>query len=248
MSFTFYHVETNTGNIHGVDFTIFILTIIAVIVSIILGLIFAIKIKRKNLIKGFAIGSLFYFLFDLLKESPGIGTATLKTTEDLTSLIIFAIIFSLFFISIKNMNEGLFIAYLWSLIGVGMHSLGEGIIISYDFYTRETFLTFNQAFSYLSHKFIEGLIIGVLIYGISIKMRDYFMLILLSNIPFIIGIFSIPLGIHIYLNPGFFFSSAAAASIFIITRISNTLQFKSGIVSILIGFIIVYLLGALHSL
>lgn len=246
-----YHVEGN-GGASGIAVDLILAGIIGASLPLIIGIFLPklFKLERYgSVVKGFAVGALFFFLFDLLKEAAGLGEGRITSMLDVLSYALFVTVIILFIISYKG-EGGLFSVYLFALTAIGLHSAGEGIILANDFLTGETSITIFQALSYSLHKLAEGIIIGVIIFEAtrSIRIDDALTCFVLGFAPFALG-----LGYSLY-NPigelaSLFFAMGAAGVIYGVSYLTSATKLnRITLLGMILGLSFVFFAGVLHSI
>lgn len=207
---------------------------------------------KKSVLNNFSLGIVFALFVDFIVNSSQLGINLGINTYSMTLLLSFIFGFVLiFFLSSMNFKFSYMNILLVSL-GLSFHSFAEGIIIGYDINNLGIFLSIPrsvQTMSFVIHKLAEGFIIPIF-YTISFSSIILFTLISASPIVFgsILGIYGIP-GII----SSVFFAISSGALLFIIIDLVKTDQLISNnkisdIFFILLGFVLIYMAGLLHSL
>jgi len=144
-------------------------------------------------------------------------------------------------------------------LGIGFHSLGEGVeigsLIGYLYTiapTSSSLITaiggLGSGVAYVSHKFLEGFVVGVFATALRTSFARKFILGLVAGIPTIIGLW---IALMISVDATIYFAVGAAAVLYIEYKLIPNLTRKGGallyIMVFLLGFYLMYLAGLFHS-
>ncbi len=210
--------------------------------------------SKSTLLLAAGIGVLLAAFFDLLKETAGIGTSTLRSPTDVVDLVAFGIGLLVFLAVHASAGRraghvgSVALLYLWALIGIGFHGAGEGIVIGNDFLTGATVLSVFQVSSYLLHKIGEGFTIGLLFVQGGYAWRDGVLSGLLGGLPTFFGVLAGLSGL-----PGealtILFAASAGATMFMVIRFATFTRRPTPqmILGAFLGFLYMFLSGVLHQ-
>jgi len=152
-----------------------------------------------------------------------------------------------------------YVTALLVALGIGFHSLGEGVeigsLIRYLYTiapTSSSLITaiggLGSAVAYVSHKFLEGFVIGVFATAFKTSFVRRLILGLVAGIPTIIGL---GMALLISVDATIYFAVGAAAVLYIEYKLIPNLTRRDGtlvyVVVFLLGFYLMYLAGLFHS-
>lgn len=210
--------------------------------------------RRQGWLLGSAGGILFASFFDLLKETAGLSTGTLRSANDVANIVAFsvALIVLLAFQQYGARQgwiaNGALLLYLWAIIGVGLHSLGEGVVIGYSFVTGVTTLSVAQGLSFALHKLGEGFTIGVVAALGAVRSRHLAVSALAGGVPATLGAV-LGLGALGGTAVTIAFAASVGATVYVLARLlmREGTSREQTILGVLVGFLYMYFAGVLHQ-
>tara|TARA_B100001013_G_scaffold165604_1_gene99191 strand:- start:51 stop:779 length:729 start_codon:yes stop_codon:yes gene_type:complete len=227
------------------------------IIPITFGLLIRIFVNqspnRRIYSQSFTFGIVIAFFLDFVINSSQLGINSGFSISSL--LLVFSFIFG--FLSSYFINEFTRLKSSFSYVfiisfTIAYHSLAEGLIIGYDINQLGLYISVErsiQLFSFLSHKIAEGFIIpGFFLLSIS-QLLSFATI---ASFPIIIGYF-----LGAYNFPGIissiFFAISSGGLMFLIVNwtayIKTTPNQKNyHFLFMLLGFLLIYITGLLHSL
>ncbi len=199
----------------------------------------------------FGIVLAFFLDFVINSSQLGINSGFSISSLLLVSSFIFGFMSSFFINEFTRLKSSFSYVFVISF-AIAYHSIAEGLIIGYDINQLGLSLSAErniQLFSFLSHKIAEGFIIpGFFLLSIS-QLLSFATI---ASFPILIGYF---LGVYDF--PGIissiFFAISAGGLMFFIINWNNYIktipnQKNYHFLIVLIGFLLIYIAGLLHSL
>ncbi len=211
------------------------------------------SLQNDYIFNNLSLGIIFALFIDYMISSSQLGINLGPSIYSLTLLLCFIFGFMLiFFLSHYKFLELHFLKILLISITLSFHGFAEGIIIGYDLNNLGFYLSDArniQTFSFVIHKFAEGFIIPFM-YPISFSWIIISTLIV--SFPIVLGSSFTIIGIPGIIS-SVFFSISSGALLFILIDFIKTDKLISftklnEIMFILLGFVLIYMAGLLHSI
>jgi hypothetical protein len=216
---------------------------------------------RKTLVYTAAsAGIIFWFFLDVMGDSTllGVNQGFSGGYTHLTLILAFALGFVfLFLLEGRGGSGGARGAFGYRIavivaLGIGFHAFGEGMDIGSV--TRGASSILNAiggpgpGAAYVLHKLLEGFVVGVFALLAGLSFKKIGVLGIISGVPTVIGFF---VGLPSTIESTYFFALGGAAALYVETKLVPSLQFSQfrslTIVSLLVGFYVMYFAGLLHG-
>lgn len=208
--------------------------------------------SNANWLKPFCAGMLLFFVIDSFRDSANLG-GDARTYDGLLIFLFFLVSFLILYIwgARASMGNAFIFASLLA-VSIGLHSAGESAQIA----SVLVFISPNMVISdylpgiigFILHKFLEGFVLAVLF--ASVTERTKYMTTISITVIMLLAALGSVAGIYEALPTTYLFSAGTAGDLFILAFMMKFMKEIDRLfyLPFLAGFVLIYLLGFLHSI